>query len=163
MRAVTTATTLPAEPRSVSAARHFVRQALDGLGAAAAVDDAQVLVCELGTNCVLHARTTFTVEVTRHGGTVRVCVTDGSAVLPRTRTYGVEATTGRGMRLVAVLASDWGVEPQGTGKTVWFELPVAGEGSSVRLESADVDALLLAFPEPRDGDPEAPQVLAAAA
>lgn len=37
---------------------------------------------------------------------VRVRVADGSAVLPRTPTCGDEAATGRGLRLVAALASD---------------------------------------------------------
>ncbi len=114
--------TLPPAAASVPRARRFVCDSLRHLDAAAACDDAEALVSELATNVVLHARTSFTVEVSRAGQTVRVCVLDSSPVQPRVRHYGTEATTGRGMRLVASLSAAWGVEPAGTGKTVWFEL-----------------------------------------
>ncbi len=33
-----------------------------------------------------------------------------------------EATTGRGLAIVSILASDWGVETTRGGKRVWFEI-----------------------------------------
>lgn len=141
------ALTLPAEAASVPAARRFVRECLLSLGAPAACEDAGRLVSELATNAVLHARTPFTVEVSRDGDIARVCVLDLSATPPHPRSYGVESTTGRGMRLVASLASDWGVDPQGGDrKVVWFTLPVSGAAEDIPAwdEPVDVDALLAA-------------------
>ncbi len=55
--------TLPALPESIGVARRFVAAALHDAHAGAAADDAVILVSELATNALLHARTTFTVEV----------------------------------------------------------------------------------------------------
>ena len=144
--------TLPAEPASVPQARRFVCDSLTSLGAAPACGDAETLTSELATNAVIHARTPFTVEVSRDGQIVRICVLDTSPAPPRLRDYGLDATTGRGMRLVASLAVDWGVQPQGRGKTVWFELPADGRTAFVPTwdddEDIDVETLLAAF----DGD-----------
>ena len=155
--------TLPPEAASVSAARRFVVSSLDSLGASAAREDAEMLVSEIATNAVLHARTPFTIEVSRDGQTVRVCVLDLSAALPRSRTYGAESTTGRGMRLIASLAADWGVEQQGKGrKTVWFELPADGSSAEVPAwDDIDVDTLIAGFGDEGD-DITAPSARAAA-
>jgi hypothetical protein len=79
---------------------------------------------------------------------VRIQVHDLSAVLPRTRRYGVDSTTGRGIRLIATLAADWGVERTSSGKSVWFELPREGtttvdpDGDDAGV---DLDAFLAAY------------------
>ncbi len=39
------------------------------------------------------------------------------------RQRGAEATGGRGLLLVEVLAAAWGWYPEGVGKVVWFEFP----------------------------------------
>ena len=143
----TPSVTLPADAVSVPAARRFVRDRLVDLGAVGACDDAEALVSELATNAVLHARTPFTVEVSRQGETVRVRVLDASPSPPRVRDYGTDATTGRGMRLVAAMSSDWGSESQSGGKGVWFELPAAGSTASVDgwHEDPDVESLFASF------------------
>jgi hypothetical protein len=125
--------------------------ALTDLGAAGASDDAVALVSELATNAVMHARSPYTVAVSRDGDTVRVDVHDLSAVIPRQRGYGLDATTGRGLRLVATISSSWGIEAETGGKAVWFEVPCEGS-RDVLAWYADVDlnALLVAFD---DGDP----------
>jgi anti-sigma regulatory factor (Ser/Thr protein kinase) len=147
------ATILPPLATSVPAARAFVREALEALDAAGAVEDAQTLVSELATNAVLHARTPFSLEVRRTGDVVRIQVADRSVVLPRQRSYGADSTTGRGMRLIASIATDWGIEAQGNGKVVWFALPAAGRLDTVPAwdEDVDVDVLLASF---GDGDVE---------
>jgi PAS domain S-box-containing protein len=78
-------------------------------------------VSEVVTNAVLHAHTEIdlTVAVERDG-TVRVEVRDGSLNLPLPRDYTETASTGRGLGLVEVLASSYGVHPHAHGKTVWF-------------------------------------------
>ena len=135
---------------SVPAARRFVLKALSDLDAAGACDDAVSLVSELATNAVIHARTSFTIVVRRAGDTVRVGVQDSSAVIPRRRGYGPDATTGRGLRLVATIASNWGIDPEPAGKMIWFELPREGRRGDASAWYADVDveSLLDAFGEP---------------
>lgn len=147
-------TILPAEPASVPAARRCVRDALAGLGADGAAEDAQTLVSELATNAVLHARTPFTLQVVRRDDVVQVRVADRSAVLPRQRSYGPESTTGRGMRLIASIATAWGIDSEGGGKVVWFELPAEGRTTAVPPwddETMDVDALIASFDDADGG------------
>ncbi|GAA2348582.1 SpoIIE family protein phosphatase [Streptomyces kunmingensis] len=112
----------PARPGSVSAARHFVRTALDGV-AADLVDTAQLLVSELVTNVVLHARTEGEVVVSRPDGRVRVQVGDHRPSRePVPQRFPPCAATGQGLALVEQLASRYGVGSVHEGKTVWFEL-----------------------------------------
>ncbi len=75
------------------------------------------------TNSILHARTPLRVVVEPQGETVRVSVGDDSAAHPRMRAHSVDSGTGRGLLLVQRMASRWGVDPRGSGKVVWFELP----------------------------------------
>ena len=153
---------LPAEPASIARARRFVRGALESLGAQAAADDAELLISELATNALLHARSPFTIEVTRRQDRVRLCIVDGSPIAPKIRSFADDATTGRGLQLVQTLSAAWGVEPRRPGKTVWVELLLAGSavlppGSDARTEVDDVDALLASFGE----DADAPRARAA--
>ena len=144
---VATLTLLPLT-ESVPAARRFVREALTDLDAAGACDDVVALVSELATNAVIHARTRFTIVVSREGDTVGVRVHDQSAVVPRRRAYGLDATTGRGLRLVASMSSDWGIEAENGGKAVWFEVRRDDERTPLEwYADVDVDDLLSAFGE----------------
>lgn len=110
---------------AVAAARRYVQAALASLGRTDLEDCAVLGVSELVTNSMIHARTRLTVAVEPTGDTVRITVRDFSPVLPRQRHYGVEATTGRGLRLVESLSASWGVkhtrDAEGNGKAVWFE------------------------------------------
>lgn len=146
--------TFPPAPASVPEARRFVGSVLGQWGLTAAYEAAEMLVSEVVTNAVLHARTAFTVAVSRVGDAVRVSVSDGSPAIPQQRTYGPDATTGRGMRLVATLALRWGVEKDtGGGKAVWFEVSAQGDRGQqfdVWEDDADVGALLAAFDEGSD-------------
>ena len=119
-----TSIVLPPERSAASRARHFTRAALARLDVPSAViDDAELLVSELVTNAVLHARSSSRVEINRENGRVRVTVRDESAEQPRLRNGGADATTGRGLLLVDRLAHSWGVDRSGiSGKVVWFEL-----------------------------------------
>jgi anti-sigma regulatory factor (Ser/Thr protein kinase) len=134
--------TLAPDTASVPAARRFVRVTLLAWGLPAAAEAAEILVSEVCTNAVLHARTEMTVKVSQAGDVAQICVEDGSPVLPRQRRHGVDATTGRGMQLVEMLSLRWGVDHVGTGpgKVVWFEVPVDGSASAVMGSDADGDA-----------------------
>ncbi|MFJ4831249.1 ATP-binding protein [Streptomyces sp. NPDC088747] len=52
---------------------------------------------------------------------VRVEVSDSSAALPVVSAPDSDSEGGRGLVLVDAMADEWGVEPTGEGKTVWFE------------------------------------------
>lgn len=113
--------TLPPEPGSVSRARRLVRGALELAGRDDLVDDATLLVSEVVTNAILHAGTPIGLRCRIDDDGVRLEISDGSPVLPSIRHYDANASTGRGLALVAAMATAWGIEPDAGGKTVWFE------------------------------------------
>lgn len=118
---------LPGEPRSVARARSFIEDVLGGSEEHPAVDVASLLVSELVTNAVLHASSAVELTVRRQQGRVRVEVADASPKAAQRRTYKEEATTGRGLEMVELLAEQWGVDTSaGGGKAVWFEVSAAG-------------------------------------
>jgi two-component sensor histidine kinase len=106
------------------AARHFVIEELRGRGdLETVVDDAALVLTELASNALAHAGTGFTVSIASlPAGTVRLSVHDGSPVLPVLRGEDLTASCGRGLQLVAGLATGWGMERTGEGKVVWAEL-----------------------------------------
>ena len=110
---------LPPEPSSAGAARRFVAAALAAGDEVAEL--AVLLVSELASNAVLHARTTFEVAVHVGEGGLRVEVSDGNSTLPSLRTYVRESISGRGLHMVAASADRWGFDAQPGGKVVWFE------------------------------------------
>ncbi|MGB9184934.1 MAG: MEDS domain-containing protein [Solirubrobacteraceae bacterium] len=113
----------PAERDAPRSARHFVADALGRWGYAdGLVDDAKLLVTELATNAVVHARSTFSVVARTGGPGVRVSVHDASPVEPTLRDGDPTAQSGRGLQLVAALSASWGVDVTAEGKTVWAEL-----------------------------------------
>lgn len=108
-------------------ARRFVGRVLQGWGRLDLVDDAALVVAELATNAVLHAQSAFEVTLTRFDGVVRIAVQDASSIVPEVRQADPTATSGRGMFLVAALATRWGCDPTPDGKRVWAELAGAGD------------------------------------
>jgi anti-sigma regulatory factor (Ser/Thr protein kinase) len=118
---------LPADRTAPSRARRFVADTLASWNVSReVVADAVLLVSELVTNALLHARSAPSVELTRTDGRIRVVVFDDSPLAPRRRYYATTAVTGRGIALVDALASRWGTERDGDGKFVWFELDANG-------------------------------------
>lgn len=125
---------LSAGPSSVGEARRFVRQVLLDWGLEDAIDVATLLVSELATNAVLHARTDYAVEVSMDREGVRIEVLDGSDVPAHHRQNSNAAATGRGVAMVDRLATSWGSHPKplvsGFAKGVWFTVPLAGAADS---------------------------------
>lgn len=113
---------LPASTDSVPVARRFVAQQLSGAESRADVETAVLLVSEVVTNAILHARTPLVLDVLDSGSEVRVEVRDGSPAHPRIHAFSRTSATGRGLRLLDRLAERWGVEvdPASGGKVVWF-------------------------------------------
>jgi anti-sigma regulatory factor (Ser/Thr protein kinase) len=108
---------------SVRAARHYVVEQLNAAGFAAALPIAELLVSELVTNAVLHARTQIRLRIDLTETTARFEVSDDDAGLPAVRRPGRDAVTGRGLLLVDRMSARWGVDAAPPGKVVWFELP----------------------------------------
>jgi anti-sigma regulatory factor (Ser/Thr protein kinase) len=141
--------TLPADPTSARRARKFVADALQDERTEQWEMAAKLLVTELVTNAILHARTEVTVTVSLEGDELRLAVRDGSARMPSARAYDLEAATGRGLALVNRLSSRWGVDPDESGKTIWAVLgPVDW---SAMFDEDDLD---LSAPEGGSANPE---------
>ena len=110
-----------ADPANVGAVRRFVRQALVGFDADT-IEEAALLVSEVASNVVDHARTDFDVRVIVKDEWLRVEVADGSSIIPAVRELAQDAERGRGLVLIEHLSKAWGVEERAGGKSVWFEL-----------------------------------------
>lgn len=131
---------LPATLESARQARRYVLVELRRLDLEELADAAQVAVSELVTNGVLHARTPLQLTLRTIDDGIRVTVHDGNPALPELRSYGRDAITGRGLKLVAALTDEVGVDPDGDGKTVWFTLTrarVRGEAEAPREWNLD--------------------------
>ena len=117
---------LMALPLSVGGARGFVTDVLTEHELAVLVDDVRLVVSELATNALVHARTSFTVKLrTGLGQAVVLEVRDGSRSGPASVATTPLATTGRGIAIVDALSQAWGVdEYKGGGKSVWAVFPV---------------------------------------
>lgn len=151
----------PADPASPAAARREVEAVLTSWDATGLVWAATTVVSELATNAVLHARTPFTVAMSLQGDVLRVEVSDRSLRRPQPRTYDDEATTGRGLALLAALAGDTGVDLTDGGKTIWCELTPTGTGGArsggrpdaADDEGSDVEGHGGQVPDARSGEP----------
>lgn len=115
-------TSLDRDLRSSAAARRFVGEALRRWECEGLLDTVSLLVSELVTNSVVHANSAPDVSVQLKADTVRIEVTDQGRDLPEVEDAGDDATSGRGLAMVEVLASAWGVDATPEGKTVWFEV-----------------------------------------
>ncbi|MBF6196307.1 ATP-binding protein [Nocardia implantans] len=106
---------------SLGQLRAAVRRLLAPL-AGIGVEDAVQVCDELASNAVVHARAPrgCRLTVAGHGGWLRVEVEDASPAPARMRRP--DHTGGRGLILVDQLATCWGVDYHGPGKTVWAEL-----------------------------------------
>ncbi|WP_328291822.1 ATP-binding protein [Kineococcus sp. NBC_00420] len=131
--------TLEPSPRSVSAARRFVRSHVPDLPVETG-ESLELMTSELVTNAVLHARTIVNVEVVVAATSVVVGVHDQDRVTSLQTPYG-DREGGWGLGLVGALAHSWSMvsHPQG-GKTVWFRLLRAEAHSVSNGAAARTDA-----------------------
>ncbi|PPK92855.1 PAS domain S-box-containing protein [Kineococcus xinjiangensis] len=117
-------------PEAPGQARRWLAQALLEAGRQECLDAAELALSEVVTNVALHARTPAEVSVAVQPDGVRVEVRDFNSVIPMQRHYGQQASTGRGMALVASITDSCGVTPLADGKIVWFVVvPPAAEPS----------------------------------
>ncbi|MET9694492.1 ATP-binding protein [Streptomyces sp. NPDC006514] len=92
------------------------------------LEELALLCSEIIANAVRHTTGPSTLTVLWTGSRLRVEVTDTAPGLPAPRGCTLNAESGRGLMLIAALATDWGTTPTPTGKAVWFEMtPTATE------------------------------------
>lgn len=117
---LTAEVTLEGITLSIPAARDFVRATLRSWRLEAMTETVELVVSELATNAVLHARSDFTVRLTGHPvGSLLLEVLDESAKAPQHKVSSMTAVTGRGLSLIQRLSSAWGVDVLSRGKSVW--------------------------------------------
>jgi anti-sigma regulatory factor (Ser/Thr protein kinase) len=128
---------------AVARARHWTANVLSPAGSAKAaipreqelIDNIVLLVSELVTNAIQAAGSTGSggsrarvwLAIERSAERVRIEVHDSASVpIPRQSRTGCPADddeeSGRGLAVIAALASDWGWHPDAVGKVVWCEL-----------------------------------------
>jgi anti-sigma regulatory factor (Ser/Thr protein kinase) len=111
-------------PEEVRSVRAFVGLAVFGCPVA---DEVVLLASELATNAIAHTASgmdgTFVVRVLVQDGWLRTEISDlGSDTAPSVRPSGPPDESGRGLRLVDMLASRWGFQGGPSGRVVWFEM-----------------------------------------
>jgi serine phosphatase RsbU (regulator of sigma subunit)/anti-sigma regulatory factor (Ser/Thr protein kinase) len=128
------------QPERIAAARQHLRELLHDWKDTEQIDSAVLMVSEMVTNVLVHTDgNALIVAEVAHGDAarrLRVEVTDTSDELPHRRRPGEMASSGRGLLLMEMLAANWGVDPRGEGKSIWFELyepgaPAGPEGPGV--------------------------------
>ena len=91
----------------------------------AVIHDAELLTSEIVTNAVTHGASGPSDELTVRvvaDGYVRVEVVDPGPPFDLAAAERAPHPGGWGLFLVDALATAWGVDPEGAGKKVWFEI-----------------------------------------
>ena len=116
--------TLPAVSNSVRLSRYATRAVLIAWQLGHVDEAATLLVSELVTNAVRHARDTDVVTVDLHAERtwLRIEVLDTDRHWPQPRIPDQFDESGFGFVLVDALAGNWGVRETEAGKAVWAEL-----------------------------------------
>jgi anti-sigma regulatory factor (Ser/Thr protein kinase) len=117
------------DPASAALVRQAIARDLESQAVSRdSIDDVVLVASELVGNAVVHttvADADLDIGWQVDGRTVTIWVCDPSLDKPRPRAAEPLATSGRGLAIVAAVASDWGVEPLPTGKRVWARVAVS--------------------------------------
>ena len=116
---------LPTSPRAAHLARELVRRHAAKRLSPGAMEDAVLLVSEVVTNALLHGSPPVTLALypVDDAGRLRVSVSDRQLADPVVQPREPLAAGGRGMAVVAQVATRWGVDHLSDGtKRVWFEV-----------------------------------------
>jgi anti-sigma regulatory factor (Ser/Thr protein kinase) len=117
----TTSATLEPDDDAPHHARTLVREFLARNAAADLAEAGELLTTELVSNVVRHAHSPMQVDVAWDDTTLRVEVRDGSSIIPALAELA-DADGGFGLRIIELLALDWGVRQLDHGKAVWFTI-----------------------------------------
>ncbi len=116
---------LPADATAARAARRFLRETMtDWAIDEPLIDNAELCVSELVTNCVIHAGSASDVTARLDDECLLVLVRDpgGRGTVRIADDYEPMSVAGRGLTLVDALSTTWSAEHTVDGTTVWFEL-----------------------------------------
>ncbi len=106
---------LPRDLASVADARRFVHDALVSGLAPDLTDEAFLVVSELAANAITHAESDYRVSVVVCPASVRISVRDSGPGTPEPRASGPGAVSGRGLLIVAAVATSWGIDSSQVG------------------------------------------------
>jgi anti-sigma regulatory factor (Ser/Thr protein kinase) len=112
----------PGIPEAIAETRDFLRTLLPN---SPVIDNALLLTSEVATNAIRHSRSagrTFTLVILDIGHAIRIEVVDDGAPTAPQVIDDIDAIAGRGMLLVASIATQWGTWSDEAGRTTWFEL-----------------------------------------
>jgi anti-sigma regulatory factor (Ser/Thr protein kinase) len=132
-------------PNASAQARRFARDELTKLlrpGAAVAdvLEQVELLTSEVAANAVKFSREAFEVDLAVHHTWIQVGVVDQGPGWPEVQDPDPHEPGGRGLRIVAAIATDWGAEQEPVGgKMVWFRLPLPN-GAAAHLDCDQVTA-----------------------
>jgi anti-sigma regulatory factor (Ser/Thr protein kinase) len=122
------ALTLAPDPDAPALARNLVGDACRAWRLPDLLHPGRLVMSELVTNAVEHARSTIRVELSRRVSGLRIAVSDASPVLPHLIDLAPPRRglpldeRGRGLRTVQAVATAWGAMPTANGKVVWATL-----------------------------------------
>lgn len=130
-------------PRSAGRARALLRAQLTDWNIDDDIaDTAELLLSELMSNAIRHARTPtgrqIGVRVAQYDGRLRVEVADANNARPERRRAKADDEQGRGLAIISALAARWGCCPRlhGIGKATWAEIPLPAQprcvGANIR-------------------------------
>jgi anti-sigma regulatory factor (Ser/Thr protein kinase) len=106
-------------------------------------DDALLVISELVTNAIVHARPPAVLRLSRHGlgRALRIAVTDGGpSPVRRDRSDGPPEEHGRGTGIVAALAAAHGVITRPEDVTRWADIPLPPRRPTTRHPGHDAPA-----------------------
>ncbi|MEU6536660.1 SpoIIE family protein phosphatase [Streptomyces sp. NPDC047000] len=119
---------LAPHPQTAGQARRLTRRTLYRWGLEHLVETSELLISEVVANAVRYANRPITLRLLRTD-VLRCEIGDDSPLVPRMRHALLSDEGGRGLFLVDQLAHRWGATRLSTGKVVWFEQSLAGDGS----------------------------------
>jgi PAS domain S-box-containing protein len=115
---------VPADPAHVADARKQATERLTCWGLDEAAFVTELIVSELVTNAIRHAKGPIQLRLIRDQALI--CeVSDGSDTAPHLRRARTFDEGGRGLMLVAQLTQRWGTRQTPHGKTIWAEVAAA--------------------------------------
>ncbi|WP_248506265.1 SpoIIE family protein phosphatase [Streptomyces sp. D2-8] len=126
---------LDADPATVAGARSSVARQLTAWGLEDLGFTTELVVSELVTNAIRYGRPPIRLRLI-HDRTLLCEVSDGASTTPHLRRARAFDEGGRGLLLVAQLATHWGTRHARHGKTVWAELSETGNAGLSGLASA---------------------------
>lgn len=118
---------VPCDREIIAKMRCLTREALTSWGLPHLADDAVLSASELVSNAVLHGEPPMRLSLWIENDMLHLAVADHGSEQPRLISAADDATHGRGMAIVAMLADQWGVRPFPctNGKTVWCAFRLA--------------------------------------